>query len=54
MMKEFLIAVGMTLVFSVGVGVLFVRTLLEMLEILINERAEEPEEAPGHHSSLSN
>ncbi|MBF0503001.1 MAG: hypothetical protein HQM09_22895 [Candidatus Riflebacteria bacterium] len=46
MIKEFLIAVVMTLIFSVGVGVLFVRTLLEMFEILINDRSDEPEESP--------
>lgn len=34
-MKDLLITVGLTLVFSVGVGVLFVHTLVEMFEILI-------------------
>lgn len=36
MIKELSIAVVLTLIFSVGVGVLFVRTIIEMIELLIN------------------
>lgn len=49
MMKEFFIAIAMTLVFSVGVGVLFVRTILDMLEILLDEEIEAPELQPSRH-----
>ncbi|HEY9071367.1 MAG TPA: hypothetical protein VIV61_14005, partial [Candidatus Ozemobacteraceae bacterium] len=37
MMKEVVLAITLTLFFSVGVGVLFVRTIMEMLEILFTE-----------------
>ena len=40
MFKELSIAVVLTLIFSVGVGVLFVRTLIEMVELLFNGEAE--------------
>jgi len=34
-MKDLIITVGLTVVFSVGVGVLFVHTLVELFDILI-------------------
>lgn len=34
MLKEVILAIVLTLLFSVGVGVLFVRTIMEMLELL--------------------
>jgi len=34
MVKEVILAIALTLLFSVGVGVLFVRTIMEMLELL--------------------
>ncbi len=40
MFKELSIAVVLTLIFSVGVGVLFVRTLIEMVELLFNGETE--------------
>ncbi|RCK81759.1 MAG: hypothetical protein OZSIB_0893 [Candidatus Ozemobacter sibiricus] len=45
MIKEMLFAVTLILVFSVGVGVLFVRTMAELLEILFGT-AHEPSAVP--------
>ncbi|HOY68588.1 MAG TPA: hypothetical protein PLP29_17040 [Candidatus Ozemobacteraceae bacterium] len=45
MMKEVVLAIALTLFFSVGVGVLFVRTIMEMLEILFTESPSQRE----HH-----
>ncbi len=45
MLKEVIFAVTLTILFSVGVGVLFVRTLVELLEVFFpgdNEEASEP------------
>ncbi|MBQ3644496.1 MAG: hypothetical protein II961_07865 [Candidatus Riflebacteria bacterium] len=36
MLKELSVAVVLTLIFSIGVGVLFVRTIIEMVELLFN------------------
>ncbi|MGM0598503.1 MAG: hypothetical protein ACQETH_01685 [Candidatus Rifleibacteriota bacterium] len=36
MLKELSIAVLLTLLFSIGVGVLFVRTIIEMIEVFFN------------------
>jgi len=38
-------AVTLTLIFSVGVGVLFVRTIAELMEIFLNKNPD-PEKAP--------
>lgn len=40
MIKEMLFAVTLTLVFSIGVGVVFVRTMAELLEILFGTAPE--------------
>lgn len=34
MLKDLLLAIGLTVLFSIGVGVLFVRTIAEMLDII--------------------
>ena len=44
MLKELSTAVILTLIFSIGVGVLFVRTLVEMVEILFNGELESKED----------
>ncbi len=36
MLKELTMAILLTIIFSVGVGVLFVRTIIQMVELLIN------------------
>lgn len=36
MFKELSMAITLTLIFSIGVGVLFVRTLIEMVELFFN------------------
>lgn len=47
MFKDLTMAVALTLVFSVGVGVLFVRTLIEMVELLFNGEVESKEPVPA-------
>jgi hypothetical protein len=37
MVKDTLIAVALTLVFSIGTGVLFVRTIADMIEAYFND-----------------
>ena len=46
MFKELSMAITLTLIFSVGVGVLFVRTLIEMVELLFNGEVESKEPVP--------
>jgi hypothetical protein len=36
MLKELSVAVILTLLFSIGVGVLFIRTIIEMIEVFFN------------------
>lgn len=43
MFKELSIAIILTIVFSIGVGVLFVRTLIEMVELFFNGEIEKKE-----------
>lgn len=43
MLKELSIAVVLTLLFSVGVGVLFVRTVVEMIEMFFNGEIDRKE-----------
>ncbi len=43
MLKELSIAVVLTILFSVGVGVLFVRTIIEMIEMFFNGEIESKE-----------
>ncbi|MFZ5950690.1 MAG: hypothetical protein ACOYXC_08290 [Candidatus Rifleibacteriota bacterium] len=43
MLKELSIAVVLTILFSVGVGVLFVRTIIEMIEMFFNGEMESKE-----------
>jgi hypothetical protein len=45
MFKELSIAVILTLIFSIGVGVLFIRTLVEMVELFFNGEIEKKEPA---------
>lgn len=45
MLKELSTAVVLTLIFSIGVGVLFVRTLIEMVELLFNGELESKEDS---------
>ncbi len=40
MLKELSMAIILTLIFSVGVGVLFVRTIIEMVELLFTSESE--------------
>ena len=40
MFKELSMAIVLTLVFSIGVGVLFVRTIIDMVELLFNREVE--------------
>ncbi len=50
LLKDFIIAIGLTLVFSIGVGVLFVRTVLEMLDIVVNGENEPQRRYASHHA----
>lgn len=43
MLKELSIAVMLTILFSIGVGVLFVRTIIEMIEMFFNGEIERKE-----------
>mgnify|MGYP000845667496 CR=1 FL=1 len=47
MFKELTIAVALTVIFSIGVGVLFVRTLIEMLEMFFNGEIDQNEPVPS-------
>lgn len=38
MIKEFIIATTLTLVFSIGIGVLFVRTVYELLQMFVSDK----------------
>ena len=38
MWRDFIMAVLLTVVFSVGVGVMFVRTILEMFDLMLQNR----------------
>ena len=40
MLKELSMAIVLTLIFSIGVGVLFVRTIIEMVELLFNREVD--------------
>ncbi len=45
MLKDFIIASTLTIVFSVGVGVLFVQTIYELIRLFMSKSEEqEPEE----------
>ncbi|NLI75482.1 MAG: hypothetical protein GX442_03440 [Candidatus Riflebacteria bacterium] len=48
MIKEMFFAVTLTLIFSVGVGVLFVRTLAELMEMFLGS----PDEAEAGPPTL--
>lgn len=52
MFKELTIAVALTVIFSIGVGVLFIRTLIEMVELFFNGEVEkkEPASARGRNN----
>ncbi len=43
MLKELSMAIILTLIFSIGVGVLFVRTIIEMVELLFTKEIESKE-----------
>ncbi|GAB4283357.1 MAG: hypothetical protein Kow0029_29470 [Candidatus Rifleibacteriota bacterium] len=43
MLKELSVAVILTLLFSIGVGVLFVRTIIEMIEMFFNGELDNKE-----------
>ncbi len=45
MFKELTIAIALTVIFSIGVGILFVRTLIEMLELFFNGEMDKNEPA---------
>lgn len=45
MLKELSMAIILTLIFSIGVGVLFVRTIIEMVELLFTKEIESKESA---------
>ncbi len=45
MFKELTIAVALTVIFSIGVGVLFIRTLVEMVELFFSGEVEKKEPA---------
>ena len=45
MFKELTIAVALTVIFSIGVGVLFIRTLIEMVELFFNGEVDKKETA---------
>jgi len=45
MFKELTIAIALTVIFSIGVGILFVRTLVEMLELFFNGEIDKNEPA---------
>ncbi len=44
MLKELSMAIVLTLIFSIGVGVLFVRTIIEMVELLFNKEVTTKED----------
>ncbi|MBF0545704.1 MAG: hypothetical protein HQM08_14770 [Candidatus Riflebacteria bacterium] len=48
MLKDILFASSLIIAFSVGVGVLFVRTILEMLEIFLRGSGE-ADQISGRH-----
>lgn len=54
MFKELTIAVALTVVFSIGVGVLFIRTLVEMVELFFNGEVEKKEPAPSRGRNTGN
>lgn len=43
MFKELTIAVTLTIIFSFGVGILFIRTIAEMFELILNKEIENKE-----------
>ena len=43
MLKEFSIAIVLTILFSIGVGVLFVRTIIQMIEMFFNGELDKKE-----------
>lgn len=47
MLKELSTAIILTLIFSIGVGVLFVRTIVEMMELFFTVD-ESSKEKPSH------
>jgi hypothetical protein len=47
MLRELTIAIALTVIFSIGVGILFVRTLIEMLELFFNGEIDKNEPAPS-------
>lgn len=47
MLKELSIAVILTILFSIGVGVLFVRTIIEMIEMFFNGEIDRKEPLPA-------
>ena len=44
-MKDVFFAIALTMLFSIGVGVLFVRTVLEMLQILFYRGKQDQQKA---------
>ena len=46
-MKDLIVAIALTLVFSVGVGVLFVRTLFEMLDLILGPGSRDDQNGPS-------
>jgi len=46
MLKELTVAVALTIIFSIGVGVLFIRTLVEMVELFFNGEVEKKDPSP--------
>jgi len=54
MFKELSIAIILTIIFSIGVGVLFVRTLVEMVELFFNGEIEKKEPAAARGKDQGN
>ena len=53
MLREFGIAIVLTVVFSIGVGVLFVKTLMEMIELIFSGEKDEKDAARERQRSVS-
>jgi len=41
MFREFIFAITLIVIFSVGIGILFIRTILEMIELVIFSNKED-------------
>ena len=52
MLKEFIIATALTIVFSIGVGVLFVRTVYDLINTFIKDSKKDTNTYPNKANNL--